>query len=77
MIGRGFVGEKGSVSKVKKARGVICHEIVDDWVIKTEGLMKNCLTWSGRMLRRFATTGLIINAYFLLQETVRVLSGPE
>ena len=28
------MGEKGGVRKFKKARGVICHVILDAWVIK-------------------------------------------
>ena len=76
-IGSNHVGKKGSVRKVKKARGVICHAIVSAWVIKTEGTMKKCLAWSRRIRRRSATTGLIIDASFMLQETVGVLSDPE
>ena len=28
------VGEKGDIRKFQKARGVICHAILDAWVIK-------------------------------------------
>ena len=46
-------------------------------MIKTEGLRKNFLEWSARMWRRSATTGLIMEASCVLQETVGVLSEPE
>ena len=69
--------EKGSVRKIKKARGVICHAIFDARVIKMEGLIKNCLLWSARMWSRSATTGLIFESPFMLQETVGALSDPE
>ena len=42
-----------------------------------EGLMKNCLEWSAWIRIRSATTGLIVDTSFVLQETVGVLSDPE
>ena len=39
--------------------------------------MDNCLKWSARIRRGSVTTGLIADAYFMLQETVKVLSDPE
>ena len=39
--------------------------------------MKNCIEWSAQMHRRSATTRLIANASFVLQETVGLLSDPE
>ena len=42
-----------------------------------EGFTKNFLEWSARMCRRSATTGLIIEASRVLQETAGALSEPE
>ena len=32
------MGEKGGVRKFKQARGIICHAILDAWVIKNRGI---------------------------------------
>ena len=36
-----------------------------------------CLEWSAWMQRRSANTGLIVDAYHVLQETMGVLYNPE
>ena len=45
--------------------------------LETEGFKKNFLEWSAQMRRRSATTGLIMKASCVLQETVGVFSEPE
>ena len=71
------MGERRVVRKVKNLRVIICRAIFGARVIKTEGLMKNCLEWSTRRRRRSATTGFIVEASLVLQEMVRVLLDPE
>ena len=71
------MGKRGGVRKFKQVRGVIRHAILGAWVIKREGLMKNCLKRSARRRKRSATTGFIVEASSMLQETVGVLSDPE
>ena len=44
---------------------------------KTEGFRKNICERSAQMRRRSATTGLVVDASHVLQETVSVLSNPE
>ena len=36
-----------------------------------------CLEWSARTQRRYTTTMLIVDAYYVLQEMVGVLSDPK
>ena len=43
--------------------------------LKTDRLMKNCLKWSAWRQIRSATTEFIVDNYFVLQETARVLSA--
>ena len=42
-IGSRHVGEKGGVRKFKQVRGVICHEIIDVWVIKNRRVEEEIL----------------------------------
>ena len=67
------MGKKGSFRKIKKARGVI----FDTRVIKNISVEDNCLECTARMQRRSATTRLIDEASFVLQETAGVLLYPE